>query len=624
MVLLDNNGEPKVFQHESSFLKKGKLMDYESLHAFVTECLVNEYCERKYEAVCLSNQEEEKCDFAIKMASGRTICCKVVLSDESFSEIIPKTDFTSLFSYCRKVKGYPRLYVVSAWCFATPEGSKMIHGSSFAFKVDSISLLDKNDEPAERVRSEESLIKAFADSWNERDVSILNGILSSHVHYCSSFVFDEIRGRQETTAYLGDIFKRIKAANGKSQLSLCRNRETGELMLADISKNGVFSFLFQDSRISEIRLRPLERSQIEFITFSESVADTVSVIQSVVTETKEEPLTDISDDNPVEELPLNNEPQNNSVEIVEETIKHDMAPITSVQVIENPPVVTKPTDNSSTQFSSQSPDSQRNTRQQTNLSPNNENVVKRVSKQSGSHNKWWIMGLSYLLGLVVTSCAIFLYMKGEVEWSKEEITSQIDILKTDKHIACLVDENGSPRYKKEDNVPSGEFYARHKSFYSTGKTDSWYYRVIEQTTPTTFVYSIMSPHGIGFTSPTGYGIDQRFNELKRDIRDDISKNSIISDNNSYLINSMLNAKSKYHSVRRIKDDSKSTEWKFENDSDSYGLYYWEDRWKCDVIQNDNAIWKDAILYTGVVFLIVALILTIVFMALPAFRPHSKD
>ena len=270
----------------------------------------------------------------------------------------------------------------------------MIHGGSFAFKVDSISLLDKDDEPAERVRSEESLIKAFADSWNERDVSILNGILSSHVHYCSSFVFDEIRGRQETTAYLGDIFKRIKAANGKSQLSLCRNRETGELMLADISKNGVFSFLFQDSRISEIRLRPLERSQIEFITFSESVADTVSVIQSVVTETKEEPLTDISDDNPVEELPLNNEPQNNSVEIVEETIKHDMAPITPVQVIENPPVVTKPTDNSSTQFSSPSPDSQRNTRQQTNLSPNNENVVKRVSKQSGSHNKWWIKKLN--------------------------------------------------------------------------------------------------------------------------------------------------------------------------------------------------------------------------------------
>ena len=623
MVLLDNNGEPKVFQHESSFLKKGKLMDYESLHAFVTECLVKEYCERKYEAVSLSDQEEEKCDFAIKMASGRTICCKVILSDESFSDIIPKTDFTPLFSYCRKVKGYPRLYLVSAWCFATPEGSKMIHGSSFAFKVDSISLLDKDDEPTEQEISQESLIKAFADSWNERDVSILNGILSSHVHYSSSFVFDEIRGRQETIAYLGDIFKRIKAANGKSQLSLCRNLETGELMLADISKNGVFSFLYQDSRITDICLRPLERSQIEFIAFSESATNPVSVIPSIGTETKEEHLSDTSDNKTVEEVPLNNEPQSNPVEVVEEKIKHDVVPITPAQVIENQPVVTTPADNS-TVIPSPSHDSQDNTRKQEKLSPINDDIVKRVSKHSGSHNKWWIMGLSYLLGLVVTSCAVFLYMKGEVEWSKDEITSQIDILKTDKHIACLVDENGSPRYKKEDSVPTGEFYERHKSFYSTGKTDSWYYRVIEQTTPTTFVYSIMSPHGIGFTSQTGYGIEQRFNELKRDIRDDIAKNSIISDNNSYLINSMLNASSKYHSVRRTKDNSKSTEWKFENDSDPYGLYYWEDRWKCDVVQNDKAIWNDGVLYAGVIFLIVALILTIVFMALPAFRSRSKE
>ena len=215
-------------------------------------------------------------------------------------------------------------------------------------------------------------------------------------------------------------------------------------------------------------------------------------------------------------------------------------------------------------------------------------------------------------------------MKGEIEWSKEDITSQIDILKTDKHIACLNDENGSPRYKKEDEVPSGEFYKRHKSFYSTEKTSSWYYRVIEQMTPTTFVYSIISPHGIGFTTQSGVNIDLRFNELKREIRNDIAKNSIISDNNSYLINSMLNASSKYHSIRRTKDASKSPEWKFENDSDSYGLYFWEDRWKCDVIQNDDAIRKDSILYTGVVFLITALILTIIFMAIPAFRSRPKE
>ena len=115
-------------------------MDYETLHAFVTECLIKEYSERKYDAVNTSDQSEGNCDFAIKTASGRTICCKIVLTEESFPEVISKTDFTSLFGYCRKVKGYPRLYIVSAWCFATPEGSKMINGSySFGVKENALS-----------------------------------------------------------------------------------------------------------------------------------------------------------------------------------------------------------------------------------------------------------------------------------------------------------------------------------------------------------------------------------------------------------------------------------------------------------------------------------------------------
>lgn len=276
MVLLDGNGEPKVFQHEASYFKKGKMMDYETLHAFVTDCLVKEYKERKYEVVNTNLQEVESCDFKITMPSGRVVCCKIVLTEESFQEVIAKTDFTALFDYCRKEKAYPRLFAVSAWCFATPEGSKMINGSSFAFKVDSISLLDKDEEPTETIQSDESLIKAFADAWNNRDVAPLSSIFYSHVHYGSAFVFDEIRGRIETIAYLGDIFNRIKATNGKSQLSLCRNRETGELMLADIIKNGVFSFRCQDSRITDISLKPLERSLIDFVGLNKN-DDPVSV-----------------------------------------------------------------------------------------------------------------------------------------------------------------------------------------------------------------------------------------------------------------------------------------------------------------------------------------------------------
>lgn len=294
MVLKDENGKPKVYQHESSFVKKGKLMDYETLHAFVTECLVKEYRDKKYDAVNTNELGEENCDFKIKMPSGRVVCCKIVLTEESFPEVVAKTDFNSLFDYCRKEKAYPRLFTVSAWCFATPEGSKMIHGSSFAFKVDSISLLDKDDEPAEQVQSDEYLIKAFAGAWNDRDVSPLSGILDSHIHYGSSFVFDEIRGRIETIAYLGDIFKRIKAANGKSQLILCRNRETGELMLADTIKNGVFSFRCQNSRIADISLKPLDRSLLDFVSASPDDTQapvTPQEMGGIMSEDKDEPQT---------------------------------------------------------------------------------------------------------------------------------------------------------------------------------------------------------------------------------------------------------------------------------------------------------------------------------------------
>ncbi len=634
MVLLDGNGKPKVFQHESSFLKKGKMMDYETLHTFATECIVKEYCNRKYEAVNTSNQEEETCDFVFKMASGRTICCKIVLTEESFPEVIAKTDFSSLFNYCRKVKGYPRLYTVAAWCFATPEGSKMINGGSFAFKIDSISLLDRDDDPVEQVVDNESLIKAFSVAWNTRDKTIFDGILSNHVHYSSSFVFDEIRGKIETIAYLGDIFNRIKVANGKSQLTLCRSLVSGELMLADLVKNGVFSFIFHDSRIIDIRLTPLERSQVEYISFPENSVESPADIQSKIRESpaivknEEETLIDISGSFPGSKEPSVDLSQNGSEQADNHTVPEDL-PIPPVPIIKEQSIDAKTNKIAPNHIAVEVPETQVRTEKPTPHPVIERGVEGRISSShakdhQGIQNKGWIIGLSYLLGLVVSAFAVFLYMKGEIEWSREQIISQVDILKTNKHIAYINNESVSPRYKKEDQVPSGEFYERHKSFYSTGKTNSWYFQVVEQTTPTSFVYSVLSPHGVGFTSLTGSNIEQRFNELKRDIRDDIAKNSIISDNNSYLINSMLNASSKYHLIQRTKDNSKSTEWKFDNESDSYGLYFWEDQWKCEVSQNNSAIKKDSILYAGVAFLIVTLILTIVFMAIPSFRSRSKE
>ena len=279
MVLKDANGKPKVFLHKSSLVKKGKLMDYETMHAFVTECLVKEYTDKKYAAVNAHNCGDGGCDFKITMPSGRVVCCKIVLTEESFQEVIAKTDFSLFLDHCKKEKAYPRLYTVSAWCFATPEGSKMIHGSTFAFKVDSISLLDADETPSEREQSEESLITAFSDAWNARDPTLMNSILHSHVHYSSSFVFDQIRGREETIAYMGDIFKRFIAVNGKSRLTLCRNRQSGELMLADMFKNGVFTFKYLDSKISEITLRPLDRKLIDCTGERENDGQTLSPIE---------------------------------------------------------------------------------------------------------------------------------------------------------------------------------------------------------------------------------------------------------------------------------------------------------------------------------------------------------
>lgn len=629
MVLIDENGKPKVFQHEASYFKKGKMMDYETLHAFVTECLVNEYRAKKYEVVNFLLMEDASCDFKIKMPSGKTVCSKIVLTEESFPEVISKTDFSLLFDYCRKEKAYPRLFTVSAWCFATPEGSKMVNGSSFAFKVDSISLLDKDDEPNEHIFSDEALIKGFADAWNNRDTTPLNNILSNHVHYSSSFVFDEIRGKIETVAYLGGIFKRITAANGKSKLTLCRNLETRELMLADLAKDGVFSFQFNDSRISDIRLRPLERSQVEYIAFSEEhekEAEESQPGQDEVTAGVEGTKIDEPVIVPVDETPT--EVEAPAVIADNSTLDKGNAPVDKSRVIENKPIETKPIAATPVPIQVKTPEPMASpTKPAVPSEPIETKIaqptVAQVDKNRGIPNKWWIIGLSYVLALVLSIVGSILYMKGEVEWSKEEIQSQVNILKTNKHIACLIDENGAPRYKKEESVPSGEFYERHKSFYSTEKKSSWYYRAVEQISPTAFIYSEMVPHGVGFTTPNGTNIAQRFNELKSDIRGDIASTSSISDNNRYLINSMLNANSKYHLIKRTKDNSKSSDWKFESDNGSYGLYYWEDRWNCVVAQNDDAIMKDKMLYSGIIFLIVALIMTIVFMAIPAFRSHAK-
>lgn len=264
MVLKDENGKPKVYQHESSFVNKGRLMDYETLHDFVIDTLVKEYKERKYDAIDTHSLGEENCDFRIKLPSGRIVCCKVVLTEDPFKDVIAKTDFAPLLDYCRKEKAFPRLYTVSAWCFATSEGSKMINGSTFAFKVDSISLLDKDEEPIEQVQSDETLLMAFANAWNDRDTTPLHSILDSHVHYSSSFVFDEIRGKKELIVYLTEVLSRLKATSNESKLTLCTDKGTGAFALADKYKNGLFTFVINNSRIEDIRLDRLNKEKVEF------------------------------------------------------------------------------------------------------------------------------------------------------------------------------------------------------------------------------------------------------------------------------------------------------------------------------------------------------------------------
>ncbi len=619
MVLLDGNGKPKVFQHESSFLKKGKMMDYETLHTFATECIVKEYCNRKYEAINTSNQEEETCDFVFKMPSGRTICCKIVLTEESFPEVIAKTDLTSLFNYCRKVKGYPRLYTVAAWCFSTPEGSKMIHGGSFAFKVNSISLLDKDDVPVEQVLSEESLIKTFADAWNERDTSPLKSILSNHVHYSSSFIFDEIRGKIETIAYLDDIFKRIKVSNGKSLLSLCKSRETGELMLADTTKGGLFFFMFEDSKITDIRLSPLERSQVEYLAFEETPPPVSDLQEESFVVTSDEIVaspSQIANGVVVDESPIKG---TQKIEASDYSVQQEM-PASSVPNQDDIPI-NKPS------VSATPESSIINTTKTSNNSPVSKEatqapVASKRTHRTGSR-KWLIIGLSYLLSLIICTCASFLYMRIAIEESKDDIRSQVDILPSNKRILYFSDEHGSLQYTKSENVPSGDFYKAVKSFYTTKKKGYWYFRAMEQTTPTSFIYTEYTPYAVGFHTESGTGIDQKFNELKSNLRSYLRESAVLSDNNGYYMNAMLNAESRYHSIIREADNSDFPEWKYGNETSQYELYYRKECWKCSVSEKKDAIRRDFFIYTGVLFIIVSIIMAIIIMALPSLRSKTK-
>ena len=254
-------------------------MDYDTLHQFVTECLVSEYKSRKYIVVNTKDLGETRCDFRITMPSKRVICCKIVLTEDSFQDVIANNDYTSLLDYCRRENAYPRLILASAWCFATPEGHKMINGSTFTFKINTFSLLDEDDCQEELPMSRESLILKFADAWNRRDVTELSNILDKQVYYSSSFVFDEIRGRKEVISYLGEIFERFNVSNSKSLLTLCRYRETGDLILVDTIKNGTFFFKCNNYKITDVSLKLLDRGQIDYITLPPEDITTTSCMQ---------------------------------------------------------------------------------------------------------------------------------------------------------------------------------------------------------------------------------------------------------------------------------------------------------------------------------------------------------
>lgn len=243
------NGKPIIHKHVCDPARVGFKISASELQELAVNALIEEYKLANYRKVVRHAPEfNTGADFSFEYAE-MTICGKVVYAQD-YNVDINTIDTTALYSYYRRGRIMPRLYLASAYCVSSPDGS-MLCGGDYIFKFHAESLMyDEVNPDLERKLDHIELVQEYLKLWETGDTSIILRLFDKRFRSYPTSGFDPLVARKE---YLNFFKTKTEFANESEffTMALAKDTDTGEIGIAVNNRNALnfISVTTKDGRI---------------------------------------------------------------------------------------------------------------------------------------------------------------------------------------------------------------------------------------------------------------------------------------------------------------------------------------------------------------------------------------
>ena len=260
MMYKIHNNEPVVHQHRCNKARKGAEMTCSELHDFAVEVLMEEYHDSGVELEKIQKLAGNEADFCF-VNGNEKVNVFIVYNDDIPTLEIGNIDTSWLLSRYREMGEIPRITFASAWCIDVTKGKPAICGGSFCFKFYSVSPIpdEENISMKERLTPIELAAK-YAETWQLLNPAIISPYLNKDFHYKSDWVYDELPSRKEFLDYFIGKLEAIKRTGSKINVSVLRNKFTGQVGLSlfqDMQKASMLLLTTNEGQITSARMTTL-------------------------------------------------------------------------------------------------------------------------------------------------------------------------------------------------------------------------------------------------------------------------------------------------------------------------------------------------------------------------------
>ena len=225
-MILKINGKPIKHHHNCPQERLGKKMSNMELQEFAVESLIEEYKLAKYKEVVRHSEDfNSGADFSFK-DFGKTICGKVVYAQD-YNINLNMIDTSQLYSTYLNGNIIPRLYLASACCVSSEDGS-LLCGGDFVFKFHEETLMfDEGNPVLEDELDHINLVKKYITLWETGNTQIILQFFHKNFRSYSISGFNPIVSRKEYF-YFFSLTKESDKSNSFS-MQIGKDTDTGEI-----------------------------------------------------------------------------------------------------------------------------------------------------------------------------------------------------------------------------------------------------------------------------------------------------------------------------------------------------------------------------------------------------------